>query len=108
LYRLTSVGLLAAISQKYARRYKCSIDTLYFEFEIENRLLDENEIEIDDLFVLNGKNDFSLINDREGLIICGFYMDGAKWSVQECRLIDSSQRFSIMPHIRCKLIISVG
>ena len=95
-------GLLAAISQNYARKYRVSIDSLQFLFEIQNHLHDENGVNIDELFENEPKYD---TNGQEGILLCGFYMDGGKWDTTQSVIVDSSFRYTQLPHILCKLIL---
>ena len=97
-------GLLAAISQNYARKHQVSIDSLIFKYEILNNLYDENEVEPELLFHdLESKFGPSALN-RDGVILCGFYFDGAKWSREDCVIHDSPHRFTPVPHFLCKLV----
>lgn len=94
-------GLLAAISQNYARKHQLSIDSLKFKYEILNHLYNENEVEPDQLFHdLESK----LGSIKDGVILCGFYFDGGKWSREECVVHDSPQRFTPVPHFLCRLV----
>jgi dynein heavy chain, axonemal len=102
-------GLLAAISQNYARKYHVSIDSLQFVFTIQNQMLYTDEssgssvgIPIDELFENEQKYD---TNGQEGILLCGFFMDGGKWDTSLNLLVDSPQRYNLLPHILCKLVM---
>lgn len=112
-------GLLAAISQNYARKYKTSIDLLEFKYEIQNSQ-QSGEVNVDELFAtLDG----SVVRSRselepkrreshregdelkdEGVLLCGFFIDGGKWDSASSKLVDSPQRFSPLPHFICRMI----
>jgi dynein heavy chain len=92
---------LAAISQNYARKYKISIDSLVFKYEIQNDLVEDIDMNIDILFENNPK--YKII-DEDGLLICGMYMDGGIWDREKKIILDSAQRFAPLPHLLCKLI----
>lgn len=103
-------GLLAAISQNYARKYRVSIDSLQFVFTIQNHMIANMDtgastgvgggFVIDELFENESKYD---TNGQEGILLCGFYVDGGKWDTSQGLLVDSSQRYNQLPHILCKL-----
>jgi hypothetical protein len=92
---------LAAISQNYARKYKISIDSLVFKYEIQNDLVEDSDMNIDTLFENNPKYN---LNNEDGLLICGMYMDGGIWEREKNIILDSPQRFAPLPHFLCKLI----
>ena len=94
-------GLLAAISQNYARKYRVSIDSLQFKFEMQNAFYDESEVDVGELF--DEETRFALKNN-DGVLLCGLFMDGAKWSREYNSILDSKQRFTPVPHILCKMI----
>ena len=107
---------MAAISQNYARKYKTSIDLLEFKYEIQNSQ-QLGEVNVDELFAtLDG----SVVRSRseiepkrresrhqegdEGVLLCGFFIDGGKWDSASSKLVDSPQRFSPLPHFICRMI----
>ena len=97
-------GLLASISQNYARKHQVSIDSLKFKYEILNNFYDENEVEPELLFH-DYESKFSTSDlNRDGVILCGFYFDGGKWSRNDCVVHDSPQRFTPVPHFLCRLV----
>jgi dynein heavy chain, axonemal len=95
-------GLLAAISQNYARKLKVSIDSLEFEYEILNNIYDTEDFDLNILFT--DKSRYVLDSKSEGVIICGLFMDGAEWSRENNQIYDSPLRFKPLPHILCKMI----
>lgn len=114
-------GLLAAISQNYARKYKTSIDMLEFKYDIvQSKNLNGGggyeEVNVDDLFttvdglVTRAKDTMGLVvkpegeREDEGILLCGFYIDGGRWDSLASRLVDSPQRFSPLPHFLCRMI----
>lgn len=99
---LSYIGLLAAISQNYARKLHVSIDSLVFKYDVKNELFDENEVAIEDLF--DDKNEKLMSVKEDGILFYGLYMDGGKWDRAEKRIVDSAQRFLPMPHFLCKLV----
>jgi hypothetical protein len=94
---------LASISQNYARRYNTSIDRLEFEYDIKNQIYDEN-IDVVSLFDEANHEKFQIQNGQDGILLCGFYLDGAKWDRNVGTLLDSPQRFSQLPNLLCKLV----
>ncbi len=99
-------GLLAAISQNYARKYNVSIDSLLFVFDVQNELYDETDVEIASLFEGNNEK-FKLKENPDAILIHGFFMDGARWDRQTKKICDSNQRFNPMPHFSCQLTMVV-
>lgn len=105
-------GLLAAISQNYARKYQTSIDLLEFKYDIQSGM-SQAEVNVDDLFTsidgvsrrkdLDGDDD-SYNKKGDGIFLCGFYIDGGRWDSVSSRLVDSPQRFSSLPHFVCQMI----
>jgi dynein heavy chain len=96
-------GLLASISQNYARKLHVSIDSLAFQYDVENSLYEENE-SIDGLFESENARFKSILSSHEGILIYGMFMDGGRWDRNESRIVDSPQRFLPMPHFICKLV----
>lgn len=105
-------GLLAAISQNYARKYKTSIDLLEFKYDIQSGMsMSQTEVNVDDLFTsidgvsrrkdLDGDDTYK---KGDGIFLCGFYIDGGRWDSVNSRLVDSPQRFSPLPHFVCQMI----
>lgn len=98
-------GLLAAISQNYARKYHTSIDSLEFKYQIQNNIYDDSDLNVDALFENNEKYSLENKNAQEdGILIFGFYIDGGKWDREHQILLDSPLRFTQLPHFLCKLI----
>ncbi len=97
-------GLLASISQNFARKYSTSIDRLEFKYEIQNELFNEHLLIENDLESLFSEQNYKLTK-KEGILLCGFYLDGAKYDREIGILCDSPQRFTQLPHILCKLIL---
>jgi dynein heavy chain len=97
-------GLLAAISQNYARKYRTSIDSLEFRYEIRNEICDEQAEMVDDVEGLFERERFTTTLGEEGVLLCGLLIDGAKWDRASQILLDSAQRFTVLPHIMCKLV----
>lgn len=96
-------GLLAAISQNYARKHQVSIDSLQFKYEIMNNLYDETEVDVNSLFESSSRiNSENLIKDA--VLLCGFFFDGGKWDREKSLIFDSPQRFTPVPHFLCRLI----
>jgi hypothetical protein len=56
---------------------------------------------IDKLFENNAKYN---LNDEDGFLICGMFMDGGIWDRERKIIIDSPQRFAPLPHFLCRLI----
>ena len=101
-------GLLAAISQNYARKYRVSIDSLAFKYEVQNQLADFVVDDMDaSLFTASNNlvpaSTTSTVGD-DGVLICGFFMDGGKWDRVNSIILDSHKRFTPLPHFLCKLI----
>ncbi len=92
---------MASISQNYARKYNTSIDRLEFKYDIQNQIYDEN-VDVVALFDENNYKKFQ--NDQDGILLSGFYLDGAKWDRKLETLLDSPQRFSQLPNLLCKLV----
>lgn len=77
---------------------------MIFKYEIQNHLLEEGEIDVNSLFENDKKYE---LPDQDGILICGFYMDGGKWDHVEETIKDTPHRFNQLPHFLCKLIIKV-
>ena len=77
---------------------------MQFLFEIQNNINDENGLNIDELFENEPKYD---ISGQEGILLCGFYMDGGKWDINQSLIVDSPHRYTQLPHILCKLIMVI-
>lgn len=98
-----ATGLLAAISQNYARKLHISIDSLVFKYEVLNHIYDHQaETDIQSLF--DGNEQRFAARQNDGILICGLFMDGGKWDRGENRIVDSPQRFLSMPHFLCTLV----
>ena len=96
-------GLLASISQKYARKYHTSIDRLEFKYELQNSIYDEGHLDVVALFDDNNYTMSSNAKEDDGILLCGFYLDGAKWDRRDEILLDSPHRYNQLPHFLCKL-----
>lgn len=96
-------GLLAAISQNYARKHQVSIDSLQFKYEVVNNLFDETEVDVVSLFDDTSRYNSDTLNEGS-VLLCGFFFDGGKWDREQNLIFDSPQRFSSVPHFRCQLI----
>ncbi len=95
-------GLLAAISQNYARKYMTSIDALEFKYTVLNDTYEESpDMDVDKLFENNEK--FNL-NGQDGVILGGFFLDGGKWMRDGNFPLDSPVRFTTLPHFLCQLV----
>lgn len=93
-------GLLAAISQNYARKYHTSIDSIEFKYEIQNQIYDDTETNVESLF---DPSETRYNMDQDGILIHGFFIDGGRWDREQKLLIDSEIRFTKLPHFLCKL-----
>lgn len=95
-------GLLAAISQNYARKYSTSIDALEFKYTVLNDIYEDTaETDIDQLFQNDPKYD---LHGQDGVILCGFFLDGGKWLKEKGFILDSPVRFTTLPHFLCQLV----
>lgn len=97
------LGLLAAISQNYARKNQVSIDSLQFKYEVINNLYEESEVDVISLFENESKFE-SNKPTKESVLLCGFYFDGGRWDREKNVVFDSPQRFTSVPHFSCQLI----
>lgn len=99
-------GLLTAISQNYARKLKVSIDSLKFKFEIQNNLVDDENFDIHILFDTKERYG-NLVNrhDLNGILINGFFIDGARWNADERALIDSESRCTAAPYFLARIVM---
>ena len=93
--------MLAAISQNYARKYATSIDALHFKYDVLNETYEDEEIEIETLFRNEAKFE---LHDQDGVILCGFFLDGGRWNRESNIILDSPLRFTALPHFRCQLV----
>ncbi len=99
-------GLLAAISQNYARKYVTSIDALEFKYTVLSDTYDESaDMDVDGLFESAAKFD---LKGRDGVVLGGFFLDGGKWLREESLLVDSPVRFTTLPHFLCQLVRKEG
>lgn len=97
-------GLLAAISQNYARKYSTSIDALEFRYQVLNdNFVDSPETDFDSLFVDDEKYKLD-DQEQDGVILNGFFLDGAKWDREKSIILDSPLRFTPLPHFLCQLV----
>ena len=67
-------------------------------------MTEDNGLNIEELFENEPKYD---TNGQEGILLCGFYMDGGKWDTTQHLIVDSPQRYNQLPHILCKLIMVI-
>ena len=70
-----------------------------------NDIYDESEVDVAKLFQDEAR--FQL-KDNDGVLLCGLFMDGAKWSRENNCILDSKQRFTPIPHIQCKMFEKVS
>ncbi len=94
--------MLTAISQNYARKLSVSIDSLQFEYLMQDQLVEDFEFEISKLFENEERYKFS--NDDDGVLICGLFMDGVKWNFDKKCIVDSEKRFNVAPYFLCKVV----
>ena len=78
-----------------------SIDSLNFEYILQNHLIDDFELEVYKLF--ENEERYRSSND-EGILICGLFMDGVKWDFNKKCIVDSEKRFTVAPYFLCKVI----
>ena len=97
-------GLLASISQNYARKYGTSIDQLEFKYDLQNNIVAEEQFDINLLFDENNEDRFKIPSAQDGILLCGFYLDGAIWDRNSETLLDSPQRLTQLPYFLCKLV----
>ena len=93
--------MLTAISQNYARKLSVSIDSLQFEYLMQDQLVEDFEFEVNKLF--ENEERYKIVND-DGVLICGLFMDGVKWDFDKKCIVDSEKRFSVAPYFLCKVI----
>ncbi|KAL7675821.1 hypothetical protein ACOME3_002085 [Neoechinorhynchus agilis] len=81
-------GLLTAIKQRHARQYKIPIDLLSWKFE----------------FLSQKGSEATRVSFRklDGVILSGFYIEGASWDQKTKSLMDASHQelYQEMPYIR--------
>lgn len=94
---------MAAISQNYARKFHTSIDSLQFKYEIKNEIFDEPDFDINILFENNNQR-YDIVNNTDGILICGLFIDGGRWDRENKILLDSPLRFTPLPHFLCQLV----
>jgi dynein heavy chain len=94
-------GLITAISQNYARKLSVSIDSLQFEYMMQDHLVEDFEFEITKLFE---NEDRYKVENIEGVLICGLFLDGVKWDFTQRCIVDSEKRFNVAPYFLCKVI----
>ena len=74
-----------------------AIDSLQFQYEIQTELTYDTEFDVNSLFS-NDDARFTA-SSQNGILICGFLIDGAEWDYEHKCLIDSEKRFTPAPHI---------
>ncbi len=78
-----------------------SIDALEFRYEILNHLFDDSELNIESLFQKDEKYE---IENQDGVILNGFFLDGGKWNRENNIILDSPLRFTALPHFFCRIV----
>ncbi len=93
---LKYLGLLTGITQNFARKSGIPVDTLQLRFEIQDKLLDDNDMNFAKLF--DNKID-------EMVLLYGLYLDGARWNFEQKIITDSNKRFDVAPNFLCKTVM---
>ncbi|KAI8620571.1 dynein heavy chain and region D6 of dynein motor-domain-containing protein [Chytriomyces sp. MP71] len=110
-------GFLTGILQNHARKYNIPIDSLIFAYKVTSYETGDEAIEHDvsvtgveadptlDRKVTSPQEedaDFREYADKDGVLIRGLYIEGARWDRQKSSLQDSfpMEMFSIMPLVR--------
>ncbi|XP_064622088.1 dynein axonemal heavy chain 6-like isoform X2 [Lineus longissimus] len=95
-------GFLTGVLQNHARRIGVSVDSLVFDFEVQ-----ENSIDKDVIYDITRKVDVKTKAFKgppppdDGVLVFGLYIDGACWDLENKTLHDSlpGERFSHLPEI---------
>jgi len=64
-----------------------------------------SEVDVDGLYEKSPKWNS---NNQNGVILCGFFLDGGRWSREENLILDSPLRFTPLPHFLCQLVKVTG
>lgn len=94
------IGLLTAISQNYARKLSVSIDSLEFQFLIQDYIVETDA----DILGLQEIDTINNDDKKDGILIYGMYMDGVKWDYARKCIVDSEKRFNVAPHFLCRIL----
>lgn len=88
-------GFLTGSLQNHARKYNIPIDTLSFSFNI----LSIDKVDQDAETSVTGDYEEE---GKDGVLICGLFMEGARWDREKCTLQDSfsMEMYCDMPIIR--------
>ena len=69
---------------------------------MQDHLIEDFEFEINKLFE-NEEKYKDYVNGDNGVLICGFFMDGVKWNFDTKRIVDSEKRFNVAPYFLCRV-----
>jgi hypothetical protein len=68
---------------------------------MQNEIYDES---VDVVSLFDEANEAKFKVEQDGILLCGFFLDGAKWDRKSKTLLDSQQRFTQLPNLLCKLV----
>ncbi|OAJ44270.1 hypothetical protein BDEG_27524 [Batrachochytrium dendrobatidis JEL423] len=85
-------GFLTGVMQNHARKYSIPIDTLIFNFKVND--FDENDLQLQ-------HSQPPLSVEEEGILVSGLFVEGARWDKEKRLLQDSfaMEMYSAMPLI---------